>query len=174
MKQLLVYLLLLCCFSAAQAQANFKSDSLAYQVQRKKINAMLDIRKQKFGQYEESLSQHSGIFGLQTKKDIRRSNDILMDIIKTDEEIFAQLKILLDYRAFEQSQVQTRTKQVESHALAYMGTINKLRNQLDMLKKGTSEMMDHQRTIQKIMFGIIVLMFLSILFLISRKSSVKA
>jgi hypothetical protein len=160
MKQLLVYLLLLGCFSAAQAQVNFKSDSTAYQVQRKKIDAMLNIRKLKFGQYEESLSKHSGIFGLQTKKDIRRSNDILIDIIKTDDQIFTQIKILLDYRAFEQSQIQTHTK--------------KVRNQLDLVKNSSEEVITHHRTIEKIMFGIIVLMFLSILFILTKKQAVKS
>ena len=61
---------------------------------------MLDNRRNKFGQYDESLHKHTGIFGLQTKKDIRRSNDILMDIAKTDDSIFMQIKILLNYRTF--------------------------------------------------------------------------
>ncbi|MES2274710.1 MAG: hypothetical protein V4592_01725 [Bacteroidota bacterium] len=172
MKKLLVYILLLCAFTSARAQT--KSDSLAYQLQRDKINAMLDVRRQKFSQYDESLSQHTGIFGLQTKKDIRRSNDILMDIVKTDNEIFRQLKILLDYRAFAQTQVQSHTQEVEGNALAYMATINKLRSQLDMVKKDADHVTTHQYNIEKAMFGIIVLMLLSILYLISRKSSVKA
>ena len=55
-------------------------------------------RTAKFGQYSQSLSMHTGIFGLQTKKDIRRSNDILMDIVKTDDSIYTELKILLVLR----------------------------------------------------------------------------
>jgi hypothetical protein len=78
---------------------------------------MLDTRREKFGQYDESLSQHTGIFGLQTKKDIRRSNEILMEIVKTDDSVFKELKILLDYRAFEQSQVQTHSKDIEDSNL---------------------------------------------------------
>ena len=114
--------------------AQVGTDSAAYQAQRKKINSMLAVRKQKFGQYDQSLSQHTGIFGLQTKKDIRHSNDILMDIVKTDNDIFVQTKILLDYRTFQQNEAQTHAVEVDSNATGYMSTINKLREQNDKLK----------------------------------------
>lgn len=78
-------LTLLALFTTAAVVAQKNTDSLAYQMQRAKINAMLAVRAQKFGQYSQSLALHTGIFGLQTKKDIRRSNDILMDIAKTDD-----------------------------------------------------------------------------------------
>src|SRR3954468_6693295 len=129
---LLVLMCLLCTHSFAQKT---NADSLAYQLQRKKINGMLEIRKQKFGQYDQSLSKHTGIFGLQTKKDIRRSNDILMDIVNTDNNIYRQLKILLDYRTFQQTQVLDRSKENEAANMAYMRNINKLRDQNTQLKK---------------------------------------
>ena len=90
-------------FFTLGAFAQTANDSLAYQLQRKKINNMLAVRKIKFGSYDQSLNMHTGIFGLQTKKDIRRSNDILMDIVQTDNDIYKELKILLDYRAFQQA-----------------------------------------------------------------------
>src|SRR5438874_12358680 len=99
MKKLIgLFFLYLSCLSVYAQKSN--SDSLAYQLQRTKINQMLEVRRQKFGQYDQSLAKHTGIFGLQTKKDIRRSNDILMDIVKTDDDIFRELKILMDYRVF--------------------------------------------------------------------------
>ncbi len=132
MKKSILLALAFICFTKTYAQST--SDSLTYELQRKKINAMLDRRAQKFGQYDYSLGQHTGIFGLQTKKDIRRSNDILMDIVKTDNEIYKQLKILLDYRTFQQSQVLDRSKESEATNLAFMRTINKLRDQNTQLK----------------------------------------
>ncbi|MDB5002690.1 MAG: hypothetical protein JWQ34_915 [Mucilaginibacter sp.] len=127
------------CFLFAGAFAQSNSDSLTYQVQRNKINSMLAVRSQKFGQYDQSLSEHTGIFGFQTKKDIRRSNDILMDIVKTDNEIYQQLKILLAYRTFQQSQVLDKSKETENTALESMYTINKLQNQLEKIKKEQEE-----------------------------------
>lgn len=123
------------CFLFANVYAQANIDSVAYQLQRKKINNMLAVRTQKFGQYDKSLTAHTGIFGLQTKKDIRRSNDILMDIVKADNDIYKQLKILLDYRAFQQTQVLDKSKEAENTSLGFMYTINKLQAQVDKLKK---------------------------------------
>lgn len=124
-------------FAGAYAQA--VNDTTAYQLQRKKINSMLAVRAQKFGQYDNSLNEHTGIFGLQTKKDIRRSNDILMDIVKTDNDIYKELKILLDYRTFQQSQVQDKSKETESTSQGFMYSIKQLRDKLDQQKKLADE-----------------------------------
>jgi hypothetical protein len=171
-------IILLCffCFSGiglAYAQSQVNADSIAYQLQRKKINNMLDMRKQRFGQYQQSLNKHTGIFGLQTKSDIRRSNDILMDIVKTDDNIYKELKILLEYRAFQQRQIQTHSKEAESLSLGFMSTINKLRQQNIALKASAQKAVQQKENSQRIYIIVIVLMLASILFLISKKSKVK-
>jgi hypothetical protein len=164
---LLVLAIAFCLHAVAQNNA----DSLAYELQRKKINAMLTERAQKFGQYDASLSMHTGIFGLQTKKDIRRSNEILMDIVKTDNGIFKELKVLLDYRAYQQN----RTAEIESSNLAYMGTINRLRNQNEQLKKELAGDGDSWRSKQKIfVITIIVLILASISLLVRLRTARKA
>lgn len=137
MRKLILVSILCLLFADGFAQAS--SDSAAYQRQRNKINSMLAVRSQKFGQYDESLSKHTGIFGLQTKKDIRRSNEILMDIVKMDNEIYGELKTLLDYRAFQQTQVVDKSKEVEGTALESMYTITRLQKQLEKLKKQDDE-----------------------------------
>jgi hypothetical protein len=171
MKRPFILLLLSIAITTAKAASN--PDSLAYELQRKTINKMLDQRRQKFGQYDESLSKHTGIFGLQTKKDIRRSNDILMDIVKTDNEIFRQTKILLDFRAFQQTQVQTHSKQVEGDALAYMTTITKLRNQLDQVKKQADEDIKKAEAKARMWSIIAIVLFALGVIYISRQRKVK-
>jgi len=167
-------LCILCLFPVLVFAQKSNSDSLAYQLQRTKINQMLESRRQKFGQYDESLKKHTGIFGLQTKKDIRRSNDILMDIVKTDDDIFRELKILMDYRVFQQQQAQTHSSQSENVTLAYMNTINRLRSQIDLLKQEAQQEKAHQQSQLRLLIGIIVLLFVSILYLLTRKRVVKA
>jgi len=130
-----IILAILFCLLIANVYAAANTDSLAYQAQRKKINAMLAQRKLKFGQYDQSLSQHTGIFGLQTKKDIRNSNNILMDIVKTDDDILIQTKILLEYRTFVQSEVQSKAQETDSSNIGLMNAINRLRTENDQLKK---------------------------------------
>jgi len=156
------------------AQAKQNPDSLAYQLQRTKINNMLDARRKKFGQYDESLAKHTGIFGLQTKKDIRRSNDILMDINKTDDSIFMQIKILLSYRTFQQQQAQTKSAEVENYSLGYMNTINRLREQIDKMKLDALADKQANESRQRIYVILLVLMVASILILLFTKRRAKA
>lgn len=168
-------LLLLCALTLVKATAQSNADSIAYQNQRKKINAMLENRVRKFGQYNESLTKHTGIFGFQTKKDIRRSNDILMDIVSTDNEIFRQLKILLDFRTSQQQQVQVQSQQAQDVSIAYMNTINRLRNGQDLLKKQLVQAQQEQEKDKQLYLIIIaVLIITSILLLLTRKRTVKA
>jgi hypothetical protein len=170
--KIIIRIVLICfLFSDARAQAN--SDSLAYQLQRKKINSMLAERSQKFGQYGESLTRHTGIFGLQTKNDLRRSNDILMDIVKTDNDIYQQLKILLDYRTFQQAQVRDSSKQVEQYNIGYMNTINRLRNDNDRLKKQIDENISHQEKVSRTFTFIVVLLLGIILFILRKRNAAK-
>lgn len=172
-----IALLLLFCLIAtlaASAQSPVNSDSVAYQLQRKKINSMLAARKQKFGQYEQSLSQHTGIFGFQTKDDIRRSAGILMDIAKTDDNIFKELKILLEYRDFQQRQIQSHSKEAETTAAGYMEVINRLRQQNIKLKADLQQSQKDRGSSKTIYIVIIVLMLASILFRLFRKTRVKA
>jgi hypothetical protein len=172
MKKYILLGLMCLCYAYSFAQKP-NADYLAYQLQRKKINTMLDERRQKFGQYSESLTKHTGIFGLQTKKDIRRSNDILMDIAKTDEGIFEQIKILLNYRTYQQEQVQTHSQETENSNLSFMNTINRLRQQVDLLNQEALKEKQHQEKMLRNYIIIFALMLGSILYLTLKKSAVK-
>jgi hypothetical protein len=175
MKKLILATLLSFLFANSYAQGS--SDSLAYQLQRKRINGMLGQRSQKFGQYTQSLSTHTGIFGLQTKKDVRRSNSILMDIVKTDDDIYAQLKILLNYRAFQQTVVQSKldsSKETEKYNIGLMNAINRFRAENDKLKAQLNDSAKSQEKTTRSFIIVIVLMLVSILLLLRSKYAAKA
>ncbi|HWD88181.1 MAG TPA: hypothetical protein VG367_08645 [Mucilaginibacter sp.] len=169
MKKIALTCLACFCFAFSFAQPRSNPDSLAYELQRKKINQMLDQRHIKFGQYDESLKKHTGIFGLQTKKDLRRSDAILMDIARTDDSIFIQTKILLGYRTFQQQQAQAKSSQVEDYSLGYMNTINRLRAQIDRMKADQQAAQRAHEHSQRIYIIALVLMLGSILILLFRK-----
>lgn len=164
MKKLITSFLL--CFLTVSVFASISSDSLAYQLQRKKINSMLAQRTLKFGRYDESLKMHTGIFGLQTKKDIRNSNDILMDIVATDDTIYSQLKILLDYHAFQEKQLQTHSKDAEQSNVGYMTTINKLRQQIDQLKADAEAQQQSHGQIKNLLVIVVIVLLVTILCLV--------
>ena len=129
---------------------------------------MLAQRTQKFGRYDSSLRKHTGIFGWQTRKDIRRSNDILMDIVKTDDGIYKELKILLECRTFQQTQVQSQSKEVEDNNIGFMRTINKLQQQNDRLKTDADRLLRQDEKVHRRNLIIFILMLASILFLLTR------
>ncbi|MBL4675186.1 MAG: hypothetical protein JKY70_03120 [Mucilaginibacter sp.] len=148
-------------------------DSVVYIQQRNKINAMLAERRAKFGQYDTSLTKRSGIFGMQTKGDVRRSNEILMDIAETDDEIFIELKKLFDYNnnqlnysKFQRKQTESSLKDAEKTRISYLKSISTLRTQNDSLRSQVKQLETTGQKKQGIFIAVIVLTFASILYLL--------
>lgn len=110
-----------------------QQDSSTYQVQRVKINGLLNQRSLKFGQYDESLKQRSGIFGLQTKKDLRNSNDILRSVVLNDNQIFKEIKVLMEYKDLQNQQKLANAGSDAARMNGYMQTIKKLQEQQEKL-----------------------------------------
>lgn len=108
------------------ASSTFAQDSTAYELQRNKINAMLAERSARFGQYDESLNARTGIFGFQTKKDIKNSNEILRQITLNDNNIFSELKVLLDYKDLQFQEVKTNIDHSQVRIDSYKKTIRDL------------------------------------------------
>lgn len=129
MKNLLLLFFIFCAFNAPAIQ----TDTSAYQTQRLKVNALLTERSAKFGQYDQSLDARTGIFGFQTKDDIKKSSEILRQIVLTDNNIFKELKILMDYKDQEVKQAQRNVNDVNSRSQNYMTTIKKLQDQNELL-----------------------------------------
>jgi len=111
-----------------------QNDTSAYQLQRLKVNALLSERSNKFGQYDKSLDNKTGIFGLQTKGDIKKSNEILRQIVLNDNNIFKELKILLDYKDQEVKRVKLEASSSNSRIQNYMLSIKKLQDENERLK----------------------------------------
>lgn len=131
-----ILFLLFICFagnSIALAQATKSQDTSAYQTQRLRVNALLSTRSANFSQYDQSLNSRTGIFGLQTKKDIRKSNDILRQIVLDDNKIFKELKTLMDYKDLEVKQVQTTVVQTTDRVQNYKQAIKNLQDQNEEL-----------------------------------------
>ena len=111
-----------------------QQDTAAYGAQRVKVNALLQERSAKFGQYDESLNQRTGIFGWQTKKDIKNSNEILRQVVLTDNNIFKELKVLMDYKDLQNQQKVAVADNSQERLENYMRTIKKLQDQNEELK----------------------------------------
>ncbi len=113
--------------------ATFAQDTAAYNLQRNKINSMLAERSARFGQYEESLNARTGIFGFQTKRDIKNSNEILRQVVLHDNNIFTELKVLLDYKDLQFQQVKSNVDHSQMRIDSYKKTIRDLQVKNDEL-----------------------------------------
>ncbi|MFD0941188.1 hypothetical protein [Pedobacter boryungensis] len=118
----------------------FAQDTSAYEIQRLKINALLAERSAKFGQYDESLNTKTGIFGFQTKRDIRNSNEILRQIALNDNDIFKELKILLDYKDLQVEQVKTAVNSNSESIQNYRRSIKNLQDQNESLNNSINKL----------------------------------
>ncbi|RDC57793.1 hypothetical protein DU508_02210 [Pedobacter chinensis] len=116
-------------------QAFAQQDTTAYAAQRVKVNSLLAERSAKFGQYDESLNQRTGIFGWQTKRDIKNSNEILRQVVLTDNNIFKELKILMDYKDLQNQQKVAVADHSQERIENYMRTIKKLQDQNTELRE---------------------------------------
>ncbi len=120
---------LLVLLVAAGQFKGFAQDTSAYELQRTKINALLTERSEKFGQYDQSLNTRTGIFGFQTKRDIKNSNEILRQIAINDNAIFKELKVLLDYKDLQMEEVKTAATTGDERITNYRRTIKGLQDQ---------------------------------------------
>ena len=122
---------------------NFNSsaqqDTSSYSAQRVKVNQLLKERSLRFGKYDESLNQRSGIFGWQTKKDIKNSNEILRQVVLTDNNIFKELKVLMDYKDLQNQQKVAVADNSQERIDNYMRSIKKLQDQNVQLKAEASK-----------------------------------
>lgn len=115
---------------AAQQPA---ADTAGYEMQRQKVNELLQQRSARFGQFDESLTKRTGIFGLKTKKDMQASIDILKQIVLTDNDIFRETKMLLDYKDFQTSQITQQADEFDGRINGYIKTISKLQREQERL-----------------------------------------
>lgn len=145
------------------------TDSSAYHAQRAKVNKLLDQRSNSFGQYDASLGKRTGIFGMKTKRDMQASNDILRQIVLTDNDIFSELKILLDYKDFEKNQVQTKADDTEGRINRYQTTITRLQQNNESLKIETEKTVLKADKLFNYLLITIFILIISIWYLIKSK-----
>jgi len=158
--------LFLALFSVSAVSA--QQDTLAYSTQRVKVNGLLEDRSKKFGQYDESLNQRTGIFGWQTKKDIKRSNEILRDVVLTDNNIFKELKVLMDYKDLQNEQKLEVADHSQERLDNYMLSIKKLQDQNAELKQ---ELKNNSRSggAMSYIFIILLLILAGIIYFMNKK-----
>lgn len=150
-----------------QNYAHTSSDSInAFEDQRQRVNQLLNERSRKFGEYDESLKQKTGIFGLfKSKGDMQRSIDILKEIVINDNNIFIETRKLLDLKDSERERYQRMATEYDQQVTAYMKTISKLQQENERLKEkiNTLEQEEHQSSSYLSLFIFVTLVLIGII-----------
>ncbi|MEP7171029.1 MAG: hypothetical protein ABI855_16805 [Bacteroidota bacterium] len=121
------FTVLLCLISlTAYPQNNSVKD-------RQDLQNLLQERKIKFDAYASSLEKRSGIFGNKTKKDIQSSNEVLIDIVKTDNRIISTLNRVIDFRNFEKTNMNYDVVQQNQNYDNLLRATDTLSKQVDIL-----------------------------------------
>lgn len=167
--------LLLCLgMSANFAQIKSTVDSASYETQRAKVNSLLEQRKQKFGEFDQSVLKKSGVFGLfKSKRDMQQSIDILKAVVINDNHIFIETQKLLSMKDFEKDHFQRLADEYDTRSSAYMRTITKLQTENEKLRSqvGSLDEEDHQNNVWLYLLSILTLGLLSYVIYLQRRIS---
>lgn len=161
-----IFLFLLICISFDAVA--FQADTSAYQTQRLRVNALLAERSAKFGQYDQSLNARTGIFGFQTKKDIKNSNEILRQIVLNDNNIFKELKTLMDYKDLEVTAVKNDANQTSDRIANYKQAIKTLQDQNEQLSKEVKSL-HNGKSFSNIVIALLVLSIAALIWFFTKK-----
>lgn len=145
----------------------------AYEAQRNKVNELLTQRSARFGDFNESLQQRTGIFGLKTKRDMQASIDILKQIVLTDNEIFRETKQLLDFKDFEKTQIAEQATEFDSRINAYIKTISKLQQEQQQLQQEIRSLQHSNRRYMGFLFLVLFILIIGVGLFIRHKKLTK-
>lgn len=175
MKQLSFLLVFLVgILHTGKSQINTNTDSINFEQQRERVNNLLEKRSRRFGEFDNSLRQKTGIFGIfKRKKDMQKSIDILREIVLTDNDIFLETKKLLDIKGGESDRNENLASEYDKQVSGYMHTITKLQTENEKLRNQIDDLEAKQRnfhtTILLLMIAILALSFTLYLRLRRRK-----
>ena len=145
-----------------------QADSTSFEDQRRRVNNLLDERSKKFGDFDKSLEEKTGIFGLfKSKNDMQKSIDILKSIVINDNNIFIETRRLLDLKDSEKERFQQLATEYDQQITAYLKTISQLQKENDKLRDDIKNLEDQDHSNNNI-FYIGTLIFLILIYIIFR------
>lgn len=126
---------------------------------KEQLKQLLQERKDRFDRYMSSLQEKSGWFGGKSKKDLLRSQEILVEIVRLDNRMISVLNRQLDYKNFEKTEMTYNSLQDYEKQNQLLQELNHSRKALAELQKKQS---DALKTI-RIRTTVLVLAFLTAL-----------
>ena len=139
------------------------------------LQRLLQQRKDRFQEYATAADQRSGIFGTKTKKDLEQSREILLQIVKTDNNILNALNQAIARRGMakaDYSYDQIENKETIDRLTQAADTLNKQLIAAREVNASLEKKAGTQRGVSYTLIGVII--FLSISFLLGRRKNLRA
>ena len=135
---------------------------------RAELQKLLEERKKKFDSYSESLKKRSGFFGGKSKADIQRSNEVLRDIIETDNRMISVLNRVVDFKTYEKVNMNYDLLSCNERVENLQRAVDVLNKRVTTFASSNEELKNKSGTLKLLAsaFGILVLV---LLVLITRK-----
>ena len=139
---------------------------------RAELQKLLMERQKKFDAYSESLKKRSGFFGGKSKQDIQRSNEVLRDIIESDNKIISVLNRVVDFKVYEKVNMNYELLSCNERVSNLQHGVEALNNQVSKLASANASLEKKTGSLKFLAtaFGILVL---ALLVLITRKKLVQ-
>jgi hypothetical protein len=134
------------------------------QAEKQRLRILLQDRKDRFDDYTTKLENKSGFFGNQTKKDIKQINEVLIEIVKTDNTIIHYLDALLDQTKFDSRKTDYDLNNVQEQKDKYLNAIDTLNKQLTILKDSSKSYQNGRNTYRFFTWFLFLLMLVILLY----------
>lgn len=136
---------------------------------REELHKLLQERKKKFDSYSESLKKRSGIFGGKTKTDMQRSNNVLIDIIESDNKIISVLNRVVDFKTYEKVNMNYDLLSCNERVENLQHAVAALNKQMNILSSSNASLEKRAHNLKSLStaFGILILLLL--LFIVLRR-----
>ena len=123
------------CIILLHAFLCFPAFAQSQMQEREQLQNLLARRADRFSAYTVSIQQRSGIFGNKTKRDLEKSNEVLMAIVTLDNDLMDALKKSLDYKTFERTEENFNVRDCEAKLKQSMQVTDTLMKQLTLMER---------------------------------------
>lgn len=136
---------------------------------RKELMDLLEERRKKFDAYATSIEKHSGIFGNKTKKDMQKSNDVLTEIVKTDNRIIGTLNRTVDFRTYEKINMNYDVQAHADRVNSLLRSVDTLQKQVQVLNSNKTYLTTKLQRLQIITFFLVTLCIALVVLFLKRR-----
>ena len=157
MKKTILIIFAFCCFHVTVAQNDM--------MEKKKLYDLLEQRKQRFNSYSSSIEKRSGIFGNKTKKDLQQSNEILREVVRTDNDIINVLNRAVDFKTYEKVNLNYNVNENSQQLENLTRATDTLEKQVMFLKKENTTLQEDAKWAKAKIITLLIALMIMILFI---------